>query len=46
MTKKFMEMAFTEAVRDIQAENGSADHYDAAMLNHKIGTCTKPYVDN
>ncbi len=27
MTKKFMEMAFTEAVRDLQTDNGSADHY-------------------
>ena len=32
MTKKFMEMAFTEAVRDLQTDNGSADHYSKTRI--------------
>ncbi len=32
MTKKFMEMAFTEAVRELQTENGSADHYSGDKI--------------
>jgi len=32
MTKKYMEMAFTDAVRELQTENGSADHYSAERI--------------
>jgi predicted pyridoxine 5'-phosphate oxidase superfamily flavin-nucleotide-binding protein len=32
VTKKFMEMAFTDAVRDLQSQNGSAEHYTNATV--------------